>query len=76
MTTVKTHGCLRDGQRSGHAPVFQQLRDYPRMLVLSEKQLAVSLRKAGLRSRSSSPIYSFSMNLVERFSPITRACLE
>ena len=58
-----------------HATVFEQLRDLPRILVLSEKPLATSLAEAE-QACPALANHAFSMNMVERFSPVTRGCLE
>ena len=58
-----------------HAAVFAELHDYPRSLVLSEKPLASTYEDAERACEALTNHY-FSMNMVERFSPIIKFCFE
>jgi predicted dehydrogenase len=60
---------------AAHAAVFAELRSYRRALVLAEKPLAADVGEAE-RAADSLRHHAFSMNLVERFSPIVRECAE
>lgn len=70
--TQPTVVCVTVNEES-HAMVARALEGRPSLLVLSEKPLATSLEEAELMARALAG-HRFSMNLVERFSPICFQC--
>lgn len=65
--------CVTVSERS-HGAVFTRLGQLSRALILSEKPFAASLQE-GRQAASLIEHHGFSMNLVERFSPIVRECM-
>lgn len=64
--------CVTVNERA-HETVFSALGSYRRSLILSEKPLAASLDESW-RAERALRHHAFSMNLVERFSPIVSEC--